>query len=64
MSGTSVTSSRIDQRFTELRRRRRAGLVTFLTAGDPDHVTSLALLQALPEAGADIIEHSISSISR
>jgi tryptophan synthase alpha chain len=30
--------------------------VTFLTAGDPDPETSLAILRALPEAGADVIE--------
>ncbi len=34
----------------------RASLVTFLTAGDPDPETSLALIQALPGAGADVIE--------
>ena len=34
----------------------RSGLVTFVTAGDPDYATSLAILEALPEAGADLIE--------
>ncbi|HKC32205.1 MAG TPA: tryptophan synthase subunit alpha, partial [Xanthobacteraceae bacterium] len=34
----------------------RAALVTFLTAGDPDYATSLAILQGLPKAGADVIE--------
>jgi tryptophan synthase alpha chain len=48
--------SRIDQRFADLRARRRAGLVTFVMAGDPDPATSLALLKALPAAGADAIE--------
>jgi tryptophan synthase alpha chain len=49
-------TSRIDRRFTELRRLARAGLVTFITAGDPDYATSLAILQALPAAGADLVE--------
>ncbi len=31
-------------------------MVTFITAGDPDYETSLAILKGLPEAGADIIE--------
>lgn len=31
-------------------------LVTFIMATDPDHETSLALLKALPAAGADVIE--------
>ena len=30
--------------------------MTFLTAGDPDPDTSLAILRALPKAGADVIE--------
>jgi tryptophan synthase alpha chain len=48
--------TRIDQRFADLKRDGRAGLVTFLTAGDPDRKTSLAILKALPKAGADVIE--------
>jgi tryptophan synthase alpha chain len=49
-------TTRIDKRFAELKRQRRAGLITFVTAGDPDTATSLALLKALPGAGADLIE--------
>ena len=48
--------TRIDRRFAALKQEGRAGLVTFITAGDPDYDTSLALLKALPAAGADIIE--------
>jgi len=48
--------ARIERRFAELKREGRAGLVTFITAGDPDYETSLAILKALPKAGADIIE--------
>jgi tryptophan synthase alpha chain len=48
--------SRIDARFAALRAEGRAGLVTFLTAGDPDYKTSLEIVQALPKAGADLIE--------
>jgi tryptophan synthase alpha chain len=48
--------TRIDKRFAELKREGRAGLVTFITAGDPDYDTSLAILNALPKAGADLIE--------
>jgi tryptophan synthase alpha chain len=49
-------TTRIDRRFAELKREGRAGLVTFLMAGDPDYDTSLAIISALPKAGADIIE--------
>ena len=48
--------TRIDQRFASLKTQGRAGLVTFITAGDPDYETSLAMLKGLPAAGADIIE--------
>ncbi|HLK80344.1 MAG TPA: tryptophan synthase subunit alpha [Xanthobacteraceae bacterium] len=48
--------TRIDARFAALKREGRAGLVTFVMAGDPDHETSAAILKALPEAGADVIE--------
>jgi tryptophan synthase alpha chain len=49
-------TTRIDQCFAALKREGRAGLVTFLTAGDPDAKTALAILKALPKAGADVIE--------
>jgi len=48
--------SRIAQRFTELKKQDRTGLVTFITAGDPDLETSQAILNDLPRHGADIIE--------
>ncbi len=48
--------TRIDKRFAALKREGRAGLVTFVTAGDPDYDTSLAILKALPASGADVIE--------
>jgi tryptophan synthase alpha chain len=49
-------TSRIDRCFRGLKAAGRSGLVTFITAGDPDYATSLAILEALPEAGADLIE--------
>ena len=49
-------TSRIPPRFAANAAQGRASLVTFITAGDPDPVTSLALLKALPAAGADVIE--------
>src|SRR5471032_2825301 len=49
-------TTRIDKRFAALKAEGRAGLVTFLMAGDPDHATSLAIVEALPSAGADVIE--------
>ena len=48
--------SRLQQRFSALKQANRAALVTFVTGGDPDYATSLAILKGLPEAGADVIE--------
>src|SRR4051794_6343410 len=49
-------TTRIDKRFAALKAEGRAALVTFITAGDPDTETSLAIAKALPAAGADGIE--------
>jgi len=49
-------TGRIDRRFAALKEDGRAALVTFTMAGDPDEATSLAILKALPQAGADMIE--------
>ena len=55
MNGRGETG-RIDRRFAALSKQGRAALVTFTMAGDPDYATSLAILKALPKAGADVIE--------
>jgi tryptophan synthase alpha chain len=52
-------TSRIDRRFERLAAERRAALVTYVMAGDPDPDASLAILRALPAAGADLIELGI-----
>jgi tryptophan synthase alpha chain len=49
-------TTRIDARFAQLKKERRSAFVTFLMAGDPDPETSLAIIKALPKAGADVIE--------
>lgn len=49
-------STRLDTRFADLSRQGRAGLVTYVMAGDPDRETARAILKALPGAGADVIE--------
>jgi tryptophan synthase alpha chain len=49
-------TTRIDKRFAALKAEGRAALVTFLMSGDPDEATSLAIIRALPAAGADVIE--------
>ena len=54
--GTNGNANRLDHRFAELRAAGRAGLVTFVTAGDPDAATCLSLVKALPGAGSDVIE--------
>jgi len=49
-------TTRIDARFAQLKQQGRPAFVTFVMAGDPDPATSLAVVKALPQAGADIIE--------
>jgi tryptophan synthase alpha chain len=49
-------TARMDRRFAALREQGRAALVTFTMAGDPDYASALAILKALPKAGADIVE--------
>ncbi|CAK0752528.1 Tryptophan synthase alpha chain [Azospirillaceae bacterium] len=51
-----MTACRISRRFAALKIERRAALVSFVTAGDPDLKTSLAIVKGLPAAGADLIE--------
>ncbi len=53
--GQAMTT-RIDRRFAALKAEGRPALVCFVTAGDPDYDTSLAIVRALPAAGADLIE--------
>jgi tryptophan synthase alpha chain len=49
-------SGRIERRFAALKEERRAALVTFLSAGDPDRAIFARILEGLPAAGADVIE--------
>ena len=48
--------SRIDAAFRDLRAAARTGLVTYVTAGDPDLERSREILVRLDRAGADILE--------
>ena len=51
-----MAETRIDRRFAKLKEEGRPALVTYMMAGDPDYATSLAILKALPAAGADVVE--------
>lgn len=48
--------SRIAATFSALKASHKQALIPFITAGDPDRDTTVALMQALVEAGADILE--------
>jgi tryptophan synthase alpha chain len=50
---------RISERFAALRERGERALVPFVTAGDPDLETTEALVLAMVEAGADLVEIGI-----
>src|SRR3954447_13496709 len=49
-------TTRIDKRFAALKTEGRAALVAYLTAGDPDAEASLAIVKAMPAAGAVMSE--------
>lgn len=49
-------TARMDKRFADLRAINRPALITYFMGGDPDFETSLGIMKALPEAGADVIE--------
>ena len=48
--------SRLADTFARLKQEGRAAFIPFISGGDPDMETSLAILEALPRCGADIIE--------
>ena len=51
--------NRIDAKFTELRKQGQSALIPFIEAGDPDLRTTLSILRALENSGADLIELGI-----
>ncbi|MFD0737971.1 tryptophan synthase subunit alpha [Lysobacter koreensis] len=48
--------NRLDTRFAQLKASGRKALVPFITAGDPSLETTVPVMHALVEAGADVIE--------
>lgn len=52
-------TKRMEKRFADLKAEGRPALITYFMGGDPDFETSLAIMKALPGAGADVIELGI-----
>jgi len=48
--------NRLAQRFEDIRARHATGLVTYVTAGDPDLDRTAEILRSLDRAGADVVE--------
>ncbi|MCB9963615.1 MAG: tryptophan synthase subunit alpha [Rhodospirillales bacterium] len=48
--------TRIAQTFAQLKARNKTALITYIAAGDPDQQTAQDILNALPAAGADVVE--------
>jgi tryptophan synthase alpha chain len=55
-NGTQPARTRIDALFHNLKQQNRAGLIAYLTAGDPTPRRTAALVAALERGGADLIE--------
>jgi tryptophan synthase alpha chain len=55
MSATT-SSDLLTQRFRSLARDNRRALVAYVTAGHPDPSRSVALMRAIADAGADVLE--------
>ena len=55
-SAKSEVRSRLGDIFSRLHAEKRNGLVTYITAGDPDLPRTAGILRALDRAGADVIE--------
>ena len=53
---TIETTNRMDVTFQQLKKQGRAALIPFLTVGDPDLDTTIAIIHELEAAGADILE--------
>jgi tryptophan synthase alpha chain len=51
-----ISSDAIALRFARLKQEGRRAFVPYVTAGHPDAARSVALLQGLEEAGADVVE--------
>ncbi len=56
MTAAPHNSTRISERFAELRTAGELGIVAYITAGDPSLEATLKFVLALAEAGADVVE--------
>jgi len=54
-----IASAGLDGVFARARAERRAALIAYIVAGDPDRETTLAVIDALSAAGVDLIELGI-----
>ena len=52
-------NNRIKNTFLDLKKQNKTAFISFITGGDPDLETSLAILKELPQNGSDIIEVGI-----
>src|SRR6188508_1857776 len=55
-SATPLKTSRLSETFARIRANGSPGLVTYITAGDPDLRRTEGIIAALDRAGADILE--------
>ncbi|HVT02362.1 MAG TPA: tryptophan synthase subunit alpha [Thermoanaerobaculia bacterium] len=51
--------NRVDKLFRNLKKQGRCGLIAYVTCGDPDVETTVAIVRALEQSGADAVELGI-----
>ena len=56
MPAELTVGTRLSRRFAELKARGEMGIIAYITAGDPSFAATLKFVQALAEAGTDVIE--------
>lgn len=61
---TTQTTNRMDLVFRKLKAENRTALIPFLTVGDPDLETTLAIITELETAGADILSWEYLTLIR
>ena len=51
-----MKKTRVDQKFTDLKKRGQKGFIAYLSAGDPNLADTVDIVLRLEDAGVDLVE--------